>query len=132
MTTTIALAILSVSQALGLPPGLLSAMSYVESRHNVKAINHQDGLGDSLGALQIKFATARMIGYQGSADRLLEPKANAYWAALYLKHQLNRYDGDVVRAIAAFNSGAYRLDKTGKPVNLDYVRKVLNAWKDHR
>ncbi len=132
MTTTIALAILSVTQSLGLPPGLLSAMSYVESRHNVKAINHRDGYGDSLGACQIKYSTARMIGYQGNADRLLDPRVNAYWAALYLKHQLERYDGDVVRAISAYNSGTYRLDKTGKPVNLDYVRKVLNAWKEHR
>lgn len=132
MTLALATAFLAVSQTLSLPPGLLSAVCYVESKHNAKAINHQDGGSDSLGACQVKLTTARAMGYKGVAKGLMVSEVNAYWAAKYLQYQIHRYNGDILAAVSAYNVGQYRTLPDGKPVNLDYVRKVLMAWANHQ
>lgn len=125
---TVALAALfvSVSQTMGLPPGLLSALCFVESRHNVQAINFNDGNGNSVGACQIKLESARFVGYHGTEKELINPEVNILWAGRYFSYQFNRYHGDVVSSLSAYNAG------TARVTNRDYVRKVLNAWAEHK
>lgn len=130
-TVTLAAIFLSVSQTLALPPGLLSALCYVESKHKTHAINRNDGGSDSLGSCQLKYSTAHMLGYRGSPEGLLDPRTNIFWSGRYLTYQLHRY-GDVVSGISAYNVGRFRTGTQGTPVNLEYVRKVLNAWAEHR
>lgn len=132
----IALALLAASQNQGLPPGLLSAVCYVESKHNTRYyLNKNDGRGinpgHSLGECQVKRATARMLGYRGSEERLKsDVKVNTYYAAKYLKHQLDRYGGDIPKAIAAYNAGTHRVNKKGLTRNRKYVTKVMKAWSE--
>ncbi len=126
MGITLTALFITVSQSLSLPPGLMSAICYTESRHNVKAINYHDGDGDSLGNCQIKLASARFVGYRGDARRLMQPEANVLWASKYFRYQLFRYNGDVVSAISAYNAG------TARKTNLEYVRKVLTAWSERK
>lgn len=111
-----------------LPPQLLSSLCYIESSHNPKAVNHDDGTGDSLGICQVKLATARFLGFKGSREDLLNAKTNITYSAKYLKYQLNRYDSNVEKAVAAYNAGTYRKAEDGKPLNNKYVIKVLNRW----
>ena len=84
------------------------------------------------GICQVKYATAQMLGYQGEAEGLLNPKENAKWAANYLRYQQVRY-GDWCRAVAAYNAGRYNESKVmpGYPRNIKYVNKVKNISTQH-
>lgn len=126
---TLPLMFLLASQAFNLPPGLLPAVCYVESTHKVQAINLNDGGSASHGVCQLKLASARQMGFKGTAAQLQYPQVNAYFAAKYLRHQMVRYNGDLLKAIASYNSGTFKADKYGMPLNKRYVRKVLAAWK---
>lgn len=121
-----------VSYGFGLPPGLLSAVCFTESSHNVSVIHHHDGRGDSIGVCQLKLATARVMGFQGDARTLQLPEVNIYYAGKYLSHQLHRYYRDIGSAVAAYNSGTLRVDARGEIRNKNYVRKVFTALKEGR
>lgn len=125
---TLALAFTMVSQAFTLPPGLLSAVCYVESRHDTSALSPHDGGSASIGICQIKLATAKSVGFVGKQKDLKVPDTNIYYAGKLLKKQLIRYDNDPVKAIAAYNAGKHRVNKHGLVMNRKYVSKVLKAW----
>lgn len=93
-------------------------------------IVHQDGGSPTFGICQVKAETARMLGYEGKPEGLLNPEINAKYAALYLKKQLIRYDNDHKKAIAAYNAGRYNesIKYPGKPRNLKYLNKVLEIY----
>lgn len=132
MSTTLAALFLTVSQTLSLPPGLLSAVCYVESGHRTTAMNQSDGGSPSVGLCQIKAATARGMGYRGTDMVLAKPGVNAYWAGKYLRYQLDRYNGDVLKALSAYNAGTHRVNAKGEIMNRKYVAKVVNAWSESR
>ena len=120
---------LLASQAFDLPPDLLRAVCYVESTHIATAYNPHDGGSASHGVCQVKFNTAKLLGFKGTAKQLQEAPANTFWAAAYLHYQLQRYHGDIIKATAAYNTGTYKTDQYGVPLNKRYVQKVLAAWK---
>lgn len=124
--STLAIAFVLVSNSLDLPPNLLSAVCYVESKHVVSAIHVNDGGSDSLGLCQIKLNTARQFGFKGTAKQLQgDYKINMVYAGKYLRYQIKRYNGDTIKAVAAYNAGSYKPHKTNK-----YVNKVLLAWSN--
>lgn len=102
----------------------------------VAICSHESGLSNivtprdhgsaSYGICQIKHDTATMLGYHGKPEGLMDPKTNAKYAAIYLKYQFDRYDGDWCRAVAAYNAGRYNPSKKepGHPRNIKYVLKV--------
>lgn len=125
---TLTMLFTAATQTVDLPKGLLSALCYVESHHNPKAVHKDDGNSSSLGICQIKHETAKLMGFKGSQAHLMDPKVNTIYAAKYLKKQLVRYNNDIPKAVAAYNSGTYKENKHKKPVNEQYVRKVFAAW----
>ena len=126
--TALALTFLSVSNIFSLPAGLLSSLCFVESEHKTHKVNVNDGGSDSIGVCQIKLSTAQFLGFTGKAEELkTNPRLNIYYAGAYLKFQLNRYDGDVKKAVASYNSGSYKA-KNGTAINKKYVNKVYSAW----
>ena len=129
---TLALTFVMVSQAFQLPQGLLSAVCFVESKHVVKALNINDGGSSSYGACQIKLATAQFVGYKGTEKELHNPQVNIYYAGKYLRHQLNRYDNDILKSVAAYNAGTHRINAQGLTMNRKYVGKVFSAWSENR
>lgn len=110
-----------------LPVGLLSALCFTESSHRVNVIHHDDGNGDSLGVCQIKLNTAKMLGFKGTSGQLMDPKTNIHYAALYLKKQMVRYQGDSPRAVAAYSAGRFNQGPVFA-LNQNYVDKVFDAW----
>lgn len=118
----------SVSQEFNLPDGLLEAICFVESSHNTRVVNKSDGGSPSIGVCQIKYTTARQMGYRGYPNTLFKPISNIYYAGKYLRHQINRY-GEMLPAIAAYNSGTYFVDKNGRAFNYKYVGRVLQVWR---
>lgn len=129
MSVSIALLFVSVSTTLHLPSGLLSAMCFVESNHRPQVVHKDDGPEDSVGICQMHPSTARWMGFKGTAKDLMRPEVNIYWAGKYLKYQLARYHGALVKSIAAYNAGRFVADNNGYAKNKKYVDKVLRAWK---
>lgn len=131
-STTIALIFLATGQTFDLPKGLQSALCFVESTHRAHVVNKDDGKSSSIGLCQIKLATARMMGYKGTAAQLKNPRINAYFSAKYLKWQIDRYDWDIDKAIAAYNAGKFIPGKTSFAANQKYLDSVLKAWDEGR
>lgn len=105
--------------AFSIPPGLLPAMCWVESNHRPRVINVVDGTSASYGMCQIKLMTARHMGFRGSPLELLRPGVNAYYAAKYLKYNIDRC-GSVHKGVEGYNRGNCGPSKA-------YLRKVVEA-----
>jgi soluble lytic murein transglycosylase-like protein len=80
-----------------------------------------------MGLMQIMPETAEMLGLDDPFDEVKNVDAGAK----FLKMMLNRYQGDVRLALAAYNAGPGRVDKAGDvpsiPETLDYIDKVLGG-----
>ena len=98
-------------------PAIVMAMAYRESGFNAEAIG--DG-GDSYGLLQIqpRWHYGRMERL-GCTD-LIDPFQNVTVAVDYLAEQLDRYDGDMAKALVAYNQGHFKETIT------DYALDVLD------
>lgn len=120
-------AFLLATKLFGLPVGLLPSLCWVESNHR-NLINFQDGGSPSTGVCQIKFTTAKRFKSNLKPSELMNPEVNIMLAGQYLAWQLKRYNGDVVKAVAAYNSGSFnRYKNTDTPRNVVYVNKVKAA-----
>jgi len=106
-----------------LPPGLLDALVWTESRYNPFAISKAGAVG--LG--QLMPGTARDMGVTNRYD----PKANIYGAARYLRQMIDKFRV-VHLALAAYNAGPQAVERAGGiPKNGEtpsYVRNVLRRW----
>jgi soluble lytic murein transglycosylase-like protein len=102
---------------------LLLAICEVESSGKTNAINIQDGDSASLGYCQVKFSTAKWLGYKGTISELwLNKEVNKRYAKKYIEYQYRRYQGDIEKTISAYNAG------TATDKNEQYVRKVLKEF----
>ncbi len=114
-----------------LEPQLLNAVIWVESRFVERATSP----AGAQGLMQLMPPTAKEL-----AQKLGRPHASSYdpefnvtAGALYLRKMLNKYDGDLRLALAAYNAGPGNVDKWtrrgGKlpPRSEEYVDLVLDA-----
>lgn len=113
---------LMTSMNLQLPPNLLEAVCKVESNHKAEAIHRNDGKGHSYGVCQIKYNTAKLMGFHGSEKELMNPEVNIYYSGLYLKHQIDRYNS-VEIGVIAYNQGSAKGLTTTR-----YQGKVFKEW----
>jgi len=118
----------------GAPADIMSAICWVESKHNHKALNKSDGNGgrDSNGLCQVQFRTAQWLGYKGSVQGLFDPKTNVKYASKYLVYLLKRENDNIYNAIVSYNAGSVILNKKGHPINQQYLNKVLRAIEEGR
>lgn len=130
MNTLLITLFVSMSSAYKLPPKLLEAICYTESKFDVTAVHHDDGRGDSLGVCQIKYDTAKLMGFKGTPEQLMYPPNNIKYAAAYLRHQITRYQGNTTQAIIAYNRGNITSKVDGKHLTkTEYSDKVLKRWE---
>ena len=87
-----------------LSPRLLEALVWQESRWRENAVSP----AGARGLAQLMPATARYLGV--NAD---DPYANLEGGARYLREQLNRFGGDLEKALAAYNAGPARVERAG-------------------
>jgi soluble lytic murein transglycosylase-like protein len=120
----LSLLFIMMSQAYNLPPSLLSSLCYVESRHYISAIHKDDGTTDSLGVCQVKYETAKWLGFNGTSEQLMNPKINVKYAAKYLSYQMKRYNYNITKAVIAYNIGSAKQLTSTK-----YSDKVLKQWR---
>jgi soluble lytic murein transglycosylase-like protein len=74
-----------------------------ESRYNPRVV----GKGSAMGLMQIKPATARGLGYGGSAAGLLDPETNLTYAVRYLAGAYRLAGGNSDRAVSYYARGYY-------------------------
>lgn len=107
----------------GLPPALVESVARVESNLRPDAISPKG----ALGVMQLMPATARAL----DADPH-DTAQNIDAGARLLRELLIKYDGDVVKALSAYNAGAGAVDRyRGMPPyaeTRDYVDKVIRAY----
>ena len=84
------------------PRPLVHKLAIRESTHRPEARN-----GPYFGLLQILPATARGMGFQGSADDLLNPDLNLKYGVKYLRGAWLLADGDHATAIKWYARGYY-------------------------
>ena len=87
----------------GLPIELVHRVVTRESGYNPGARN-----GTNLGLMQIKYATARGVGYTGSESGLMDPETNLTYAVRYLAGAYHAAGGNANRAVALYASGYHR------------------------
>lgn len=95
----------SAALAYDVPFTLLLAVARGESDFNVRARSH----ANAHGLMQILWpTTARHLGIH-RLTQLYEPCTNIDAGARYLREMLDRYDGNIHLALAAYNYGPHRI-----------------------
>lgn len=120
-------AITAAAYKAGVASSLLLAICNHES--NLKNVDVENDHGTpSIGVCQVKIGTSIQLGFRGTRKELAKPEVNAYYAGLYLKKQLDRYNNNFCMAVSAYNSGTYYENKKypGKPRNIKYVNAIKN------
>jgi soluble lytic murein transglycosylase-like protein len=78
----------------------------------------------SYGLMQIMLETACSIGFAMRPEQLFVPEVNLEYGSTYLRQLLDRYHGDVQKALAAYNGGPGAV-VNGPPYRTqDYVNAV--------
>jgi soluble lytic murein transglycosylase-like protein len=94
------------AQANGVPVELVHRVIVRESRYNPRAVHH-----GNYGMMQIKLATARGMGYTGTAEGLLDPETTLTYAVKSLAGAYRAAHGNHDRAVAYYAGGYYYVAK---------------------
>ena len=90
------------AKANGIPESLVHRVVRGESGYNPAASNR-----GNLGLMQIRYATARGLGYTGDPQGLFDANTNLTYAVLYLANAYRVADGNIDRAVGYYRSGYY-------------------------
>lgn len=93
-----------LSARFDLSPALIEALVWQESRWRAEALSPVG----ARGLAQLMPGTARELGVNPD-----DPFANLEGGARYLRQQIDRFDGDLERALAAYNAGPGRVIRAG-------------------
>ena len=109
-----------------LSPALLEALVWQESRWRADAVSPVG----ARGLAQLMPGTARDLGVNPD-----DPLANLEGGARYLREQLDRFDGDLELALAAYNAGPGRVIRSGGVPRIRetqaYVAAIMGRLSDH-
>ena len=108
-----------------LPPELINAVIRAESNFQARAVSS----AGAQGLMQLMPATAKELGVENSFDI----EQNIDGGAKYLRKMLDRFGGNVRKALAAYNAGPGTVIKyNGRvpyPETRQYVKRVLRFSK---
>lgn len=108
-----------------LPEDLLHAVMAVESGFRPTVVSEKG----AVGLMQLMPDTARRMHVRDS----LVPYDNIHGGARYLRILANKYDGDLVKTLAAYNAGPEAVNRAGGVPRYqetqDYVVKVLGVYE---
>jgi soluble lytic murein transglycosylase-like protein len=105
-------------------PALVRAVMQTESNWKSTAVSRKG----ALGLMQLEPGTAQALGVNNAFD----PKQNLDGGVRYLHMLLERYNGDLDRALAAYNAGPGAVDRAGGIPRYretrNYVQKVTDSY----
>lgn len=114
------------SQKYNVPLNLLKAVGKQESNFQNSAVSH----AGAQGIMQLMPGTAQYLGVTDPFD----PEQNIMGGAKYLSQMLEKFDNDVVLALAAYNAGPGSVTKYGGvppyAETQDYVKKVTKYMQE--
>jgi hypothetical protein len=103
---------------------LIRAVIEAESSFNSRAVSRKG----AIGLMQLMPDTARRMG----AKRPFEPEQNIEAGTKYLKHLMQRFNGDLKLALAAYNAGPRAVERYGDippyGETRRYVKKVVGSY----
>ncbi len=109
--------ITQVAKKYNLSEGLIHSVVATESAYNPQAVSPVG----ARGLMQLMPATAADLGVTDSFD----PQQNLNGGTRYLKQLLDKYDGDLDHALAAYNWGQGNVDRHGLEKMPDETRSYL-------
>lgn len=111
----------------GVAPQLVQAVVQAESGYNPKALSSKG----AMGLMQLMPGTAELLGVTNAWD----PQQNVRGGTAYLRQQLDRFDGSVRLAVAAYHAGPNAVTKYGGvppyPDTQEYVERVLSLYQQN-
>jgi soluble lytic murein transglycosylase len=131
-----------------LDPALVAAVIYAESKFDPRP-----SPAGAQGLMQLMPQTAEFLARRSGATSfrvsdLATPKVNIAYGSYLLRYLIDRYNGDVALALAAYNAGETSVNRwiaqahsRGHPLAIRqipypetrrYVEKVLRAQQDYR
>ena len=105
-------------------PDFVTSVVKAESGFDPGAVSRKG----AVGLMQLMPKTAATLG----VENVLDPAANLEGGTKYLRQLLDQYDGDVVKALAAYNAGPLRVEQYGglPPYGETraYVARIVNDY----
>ena len=118
--------VMELAHRFDLSPALIEAMVWQESRWNPRAVSPVG----ARGLAQLMPGTARELGVDPN-----DPYANLEGGARYLRQQIDRFDGDLEKALAAYNAGPGRVIRAGGIPRIretqKYVAAIMGRLSNH-
>lgn len=113
-----AAAVARIAAKYNISPALLEAVAWQESRWRHDAVSPVG----AVGLTQLMPATARSLGVDPR-----DPVANLEGSARFLRSLLDMFDGNVEKALAAYNAGPTRVLKAGGIPDIAETRGYVTA-----
>jgi len=114
----------SASAAYHLDPDLVNSVIHAESGFNSRAVSPKG----ARGLMQLMPSTAGQLGVHDAFD----PATNVEGGSRYLRELLERYNFDLVKALAAYNAGPQRVEQyRGVPPFREtraYVARIVHEY----
>jgi soluble lytic murein transglycosylase-like protein len=105
-------------------PKLVKAVISAESNWNPKAVSHKG----AVGMMQLMPKTANDLGVSNRYN----PEENIEGGVKYLRHLLDKFNGNLTLELAAYNAGPARVEKDNRvpsiPETVNYVKRVMNDY----
>ena len=116
------------SAAYHLDPDLVNSVIHAESGFNARAVSPKG----ARGLMQLMPATASQLGVNDAFD----PQTNVEGGSRYLRELLERYNFDLVKALAAYNAGPERVEQyRGVPPFHEtqaYVARIVHEYNQKK
>jgi len=102
----------------GLPPDVAESVVRIESNFDPTVI----GSVGEIGLMQVRPATAAMMGFRGTAEDLAKPEVNIHYGVTYLGQAWRLANGDLCRTLMKYRAG--HNEEVMSPLSASYCNRA--------